>query len=93
MAVQLNPDANQFQRNFVNEIKRTDELERKLRFFQQQVQAENIVAPQILAPDAQLPAASELKLEELEVAAARSFPLRVCFVSGPLCSALLFAVG
>eukprot|EP01087_Luapelamoeba_hula_P016075 TRINITY_DN490_c0_g1_i1.p1 TRINITY_DN490_c0_g1~~TRINITY_DN490_c0_g1_i1.p1 ORF type:complete len:835 (+),score=137.67 TRINITY_DN490_c0_g1_i1:141-2645(+) len=33
----LNPDVNLFQRHFVNELKRADEMERKLRFFEDQV--------------------------------------------------------
>eukprot|EP01113_Clastostelium_recurvatum_P000805 TRINITY_DN1035_c0_g1_i7.p1 TRINITY_DN1035_c0_g1~~TRINITY_DN1035_c0_g1_i7.p1 ORF type:complete len:835 (-),score=318.82 TRINITY_DN1035_c0_g1_i7:212-2716(-) len=36
----LNPDVNAFQRNFVNEVKRCDEMERKLRFFEAQVAQE-----------------------------------------------------
>lgn len=36
----LNPDVSAFQRNFVNEVKRCDEMERKLRFFQDQVDKE-----------------------------------------------------
>lgn len=35
--VQLNPNVNAFHRNFVNEVKRCDEMERKLRFFEEQV--------------------------------------------------------
>eukprot|EP01112_Ceratiomyxa_fruticulosa_P019260 TRINITY_DN6281_c0_g1_i1.p1 TRINITY_DN6281_c0_g1~~TRINITY_DN6281_c0_g1_i1.p1 ORF type:complete len:870 (-),score=187.55 TRINITY_DN6281_c0_g1_i1:162-2633(-) len=38
--VDLNPEVNAFQRNFVNEVKRSDEMERKLRFFQDQVDKE-----------------------------------------------------
>jgi len=33
----LNPDVNAFQRNFVNEVKRADEMERKLRYFEEQL--------------------------------------------------------
>lgn len=33
----LNPNVNAFHRNFVNEVKRCDEMERKLRFFEEQV--------------------------------------------------------
>eukprot|EP00026_Physarum_polycephalum_P003009 Phypoly_transcript_03018.p1 GENE.Phypoly_transcript_03018~~Phypoly_transcript_03018.p1 ORF type:complete len:832 (+),score=146.02 Phypoly_transcript_03018:33-2498(+) len=33
----LNPHVNAFHRNFVNEVKRCDEMERKLRFFEEQV--------------------------------------------------------
>lgn len=36
----LNADVSAFQRNFVNEVKRTDEMERKLRFFDEQVTKE-----------------------------------------------------
>jgi len=38
----LNPDVNAFQRNFVNEVKRFDEMERKVRFFEEQVNKANI---------------------------------------------------
>jgi V-type H+-transporting ATPase subunit a len=33
----LNPDVNAFQRNFVNEVRRADEMERRLVFFQEQL--------------------------------------------------------
>lgn len=36
----LNPEASAFQRNFVNEVKRCDEMERRLRFFDDQVAKE-----------------------------------------------------
>lgn len=38
----LNADVSAFQRNFVNEVKRTDEMERKLRFFEEQVNKERV---------------------------------------------------
>ena len=37
---QLNPDVNLFQRSFVNEVRRTDEMERRLDFLEAQIQAE-----------------------------------------------------
>lgn len=36
----MNPNVSAFHRNFVNEVKRCDELERKLRFFEEQVTKE-----------------------------------------------------
>lgn len=38
---QLNPHINAFQRNFVNEVKRADEMLRKLRVFQKQIENYN----------------------------------------------------
>jgi len=40
----LNPTVNAFQRNFVNEVKRCDEMERKIRFFEDQVAKEKGLA-------------------------------------------------
>ncbi len=37
----MNPQVNAFQRNFVNEVKRADEMERKLRFFESQIEQLN----------------------------------------------------
>jgi len=36
----LNPDVSPFQRNFVNEVKKADEMERKMRFFEEQINKE-----------------------------------------------------
>jgi len=38
----LNPEVNAFQRNFVNEVKRADEMERKLRFFEEQLKKADV---------------------------------------------------
>ncbi|TIA93107.1 hypothetical protein E3P99_00297 [Wallemia hederae] len=38
----LNPDLNPFQRSFTNEIKRIDEMERRLRFFISQIYKDNV---------------------------------------------------
>jgi len=42
----LNPEVNAFQKNFVNEVKRCEEMERRLRFFEEQVakEKEDVVA-------------------------------------------------
>jgi len=37
----LNPHVNAFQRNFINEVKRADEMERKLRFFSTEIEEYN----------------------------------------------------
>jgi V-type H+-transporting ATPase subunit a len=39
---QLNPDCNAFQRNFVADVQRCDELERKLRYFEEQIRKAEI---------------------------------------------------
>lgn len=44
----LNPEVNAFSRNFVNEVKRFDEMERKIRYFQEQVDRIKPDLPQLL---------------------------------------------
>merc|ERR1711881_644297 len=38
----LNPDVNAFQRKFVNEVRRCDEMERKLRFLERELKKDSI---------------------------------------------------
>lgn len=40
VVLKLNPNVNAFHRNFINEVRRMDEMERKLRFFEEQVTKE-----------------------------------------------------
>ena len=43
--VDMNPKVNAFSRNFVNDVKRCDELERKLRYFEDQLRRNNFPLP------------------------------------------------
>jgi V-type H+-transporting ATPase subunit a len=45
--LQLNADVNAFQRKFVNEVRRCDELERKLRYIEAEVNKENLYIPEV----------------------------------------------
>ena len=38
----LNPDTNAFQRKFVNEVRRADEMERKLKFLESEIKKDGI---------------------------------------------------
>jgi V-type H+-transporting ATPase subunit a len=42
---QLNPNVNPFQRSFVGEIRRVDEMARRVRFFANQIEKEKDVVP------------------------------------------------
>lgn len=39
---QLNPSVNAFQRKFVNEVRRCDEMERKLRYLRREIEKEQV---------------------------------------------------
>lgn len=45
--MQLNPDVNAFQRKFVNEVRRCDEMERKLRYIETEVQKDGVQVPTV----------------------------------------------
>jgi V-type H+-transporting ATPase subunit a len=65
----LNPNVNAFHRNFVNDVKRCDEMERKVRFFEDQVVKEkglNKILNSISIENASSNSAS-LNVDELEV--------------------------
>jgi V-type H+-transporting ATPase subunit a len=52
----LNPETNAFQRKFVNEVRRCDEMERKLRFLEAEIKKDGLLIVDVNdAPDAPLP--------------------------------------
>lgn len=46
-SLQLNPDVNSFQRKFVNEVRRCDEMERKLRYIEAEVRKDGVNIPDL----------------------------------------------
>jgi V-type H+-transporting ATPase subunit a len=44
---QLNENVNVFQRKFVNEVRRCDEMERKLRYIEAEVKKDNVTIPDV----------------------------------------------
>ncbi|XP_013200237.1 V-type proton ATPase 116 kDa subunit a 1 isoform X3 [Amyelois transitella] len=46
----LNPEVNAFQRKFVNEVRRCDEMERKLRYIEAEVHKDGVHVPQVKEP-------------------------------------------
>jgi V-type H+-transporting ATPase subunit a len=64
----LNPDVNAFQRNFVIEVKRCDEMERKLRFFEEQVTKERGLGKALssISVESASSSSSGLSMDELE---------------------------
>lgn len=43
----MNPDVNAFQRKFVNEVRRCDEMERKLRYVEVEVLKDGVIIPAV----------------------------------------------
>ncbi|KAJ3061306.1 H(+)-transporting V0 sector ATPase subunit a, partial [Rhizoclosmatium hyalinum] len=62
----LNPDVNAFQRTFVNDIRRLDDMERKLRFLKSQVEKANIKIRSDPAVTAMSRARTHQEIDELE---------------------------
>ena len=57
----MNPDVNAFQRKFVNEVRRCEEMERKLRFIEKEVKKEeHIQVANSVPDDHQVPQAREM---------------------------------
>uniref|UniRef100_A0A2K5LRL4 V-type proton ATPase subunit a n=1 Tax=Cercocebus atys TaxID=9531 RepID=A0A2K5LRL4_CERAT len=92
---QLNPDVNVFQRKFVNEVRRCEEMDRKLRFVEKEIRKANILImdtgenPEVPFPrdmidlemaDPDLLEESSSLLEPSEMG--RGTPLRLGFVAG-----------
>ncbi|KAI8370412.1 V-type ATPase, V0 complex, 116kDa subunit family [Radiomyces spectabilis] len=64
--IDLNPDVNAFQRSFVSEIRRFDEMERQCRFFQTQIAKADIVTAPLATTTYLSRAPSAQEVDELE---------------------------
>jgi len=63
----LNPDVNAFQRHFVREVKRADELERKVRYFDDQVSKANLTNTASLSIGLDSAKQKQSHIDDLEV--------------------------
>ena len=59
----LNPDTNSFQRKFVNEVRRCDEMERKLRFLEKEIKKDEI---KMLDPNTSIEAPQPREMIDME---------------------------
>lgn len=68
VSFQLNEEVNQFQRKFVSEVRRCDEMDRKLRFIEAEIIKEGVKIPELAKnPDAPNPR----QVVDLEVSSKR----------------------
>ena len=70
--VDLNPDTSAFQRQFVNEVKRCEEMERILRFVEMEIVKERIATNEVREEDIVAPAPREMVELESSLATTES---------------------
>ena len=62
----LNPDVNAFQRNFVREVRRCDEIERKIRFLHTQLEKAKMPPSRLEVPEGHVKPKTIQEIDELD---------------------------